>query len=121
MTVWLAPLSFALLGEERDTSHPEIERLYQLLLTVWQSKTNVSEPQTWFPGNLNCDWGSMANFFDGIDDDPFIIDEYRNQTFDWDRLSALLDTYDYDDPRAMLQVWIVIVATLMSDYQYLYF
>ena len=40
--------------------------------------------------------------------------------FDWDRVEDFMDGVDFSDPHGAAQAWVVVLASLLMDYRYLY-
>ena len=41
-------------------------------------------------------------------------------SFDWDRVDDFMNGTDWSDPHHAAQAWVVVLASLLMDYRYLY-
>ena len=123
----LVELHDKLLGVQVPPDSPEVEAVYQLFVDTWQYERESLQdrgPDHWFD-RWDCSWGWGQDhlFFEGILDD--VVVQYEDEQdqwydFDWDRVRDFLDGMDFSDPHRTTHAWVVVLATLMMDYRYLY-
>ena len=115
----LVSMSRAFYGADVTRDSAEIERLYQLLVAVWQRKS-AADTGRWLPGkNMHCPWWVERDFFAGVLNDAVIIGNYGEQ-FDRSLTQGYMASLDAQDPEYMLQTWVVVLTAMLNDYRYLY-
>ena len=57
---------------------------------------------------------------EGAPDAAYENEHGRYYDFDWDRVDDFLDGIDFSDPGRAAQAWVIVLATMMMDYRYLY-
>ena len=122
----LVELHGKLLGVQLTRDSPDVEAAYQLFVEVREHKRALNDDrfQYW-----RCRFYDDHFFFDGVLDDTVdaVVEKenergHRYYGFDWDRVGQFLDLDDIDfsDPDYAAQTWIVVLATMLMDYRYLY-
>ena len=120
----LVDLYDTLHGIQVTTDSPEVRDAYELFVEVWERKRGeYGDHFLWNDENIRNNWSSDAHFLDGIADDLWReeLNEDGNELgWDWDRIGDFFDNIDWSDPQAVARTWTVVLAYLMTDYQYLY-
>ena len=118
----LVELYDKLLGVQVAPDSPDVEAAYRLFVAMWQRGRDILDG--WFHfESWQCRWGWDHFFFEGILDDPIVTGENEHgrwYDFDWDRVDDFLDGIDFSDPGHAAQAWVIVLATMMMDYRYLY-
>jgi len=118
----LVELHDKLLGVRVAPDSPEVEAAYRLFVAMWQRGRNILDGWFQFERWL-CNWDWDQFFFEGVLDDAIVTGENehgRYYDFDWDRVDDFLDGIDFSDPGHAAQAWVIVLATMMMDYRYLY-
>ena len=123
----LVELHDKVLGVQVTPDSPDVEAVYQLFVDTWQHERDSLQDRGadhWFD-RWDCSWGWGQDhlFFEGILDGAVVQHEDENDQlydFDWDRVRDFLDGIDFSDPHRTTHAWVVVLATLMMDYRYLY-
>ena len=115
----LVELHDKLFGVQVTPDSPEVETAYRLFVDVM---TRGREAQD---NRFDCNaYGGDHFLFEGILDGAVIEKGnepgYRYYSFDWGRVADFLDGIDFSDPHHTAQAWVVVLATMMMDYRYLY-
>ena len=118
----LVELYDKLLGVQVTPHSPDVEAAYRLFVNVMDLGRESRD--TWFDF-WRCDGGLPLNYFDGIVDGLVVEREHEEHgwrwyEFDGERYDAFLDGVDFADPHHAAQAWVVVLASLMMDYRYLY-
>ena len=114
----LVELYDKLLGVQLEPDSPDVEAAYRLFIDTWQRghATLHSRFDDCIPGD--------HFYFEGILDNAVIehVNEYGDSylDFDWDRVHDLLEDAGLGDPHHTVQAWVIVLASLMMDYRYLY-
>jgi hypothetical protein len=122
----LVELHQTLLGQTHATNSPEISASYNLLLETWLARQAADSPKHLFQPGLSCNLQSDMNFLDylGYPGNSVVLDtdSQGNQSYavaDWSIVGPWLYPLG-NDPVHMKQSWQVVLAYLLSHYNYLY-
>ena len=117
----LVELHDKLLGVQVTPDSPDVEAAYRLFVKVMEH--GRASGHDWFEF-WRCDWTHDRTLFDGLADDVVVLyeneDGHKWYGFDWDRVDAFLEDFDFSDPHATAPAWKAVLAYLMMDYRYLY-
>ena len=99
-----------------------MEAAYRLFVEVMDLGRR-SERHDWLE-LWRCDRGLPLDYFEGILDDTVVEREdeggWRWYDIDWDRVDDFARSIDWSDPHHTAQAWVVVLASLLMDYRYLY-
>ena len=123
----LVELHDKLLGVQVAPHSPDVEAAYRLFVDVMNGERGL-EPgggrgSQWFEW-WHCDSALDLAYFEGLLDD--VVEERENDDgwrwyeFDWDRVNDFMNDIDWSDPHHTAQAWVVVLASLLMDYRYLY-
>ena len=118
----LVELHDRLLGVQVGPDSPQVDAAYRLYVAMWQHGRNLSDDRFYFD-RWQCSWSQDLFFFEDILDDTVVTGENEHgrwYDFDWERVDDFLDGIDFSDPGHAAHSWVIVLATLMMDYRYLY-
>ena len=124
----LVELYDKLFGVQVTPHSPDVETAYRLFVDVMELGRGVEgrgggRDDQWFKW-WHCDSALDLAYFEGILDDIVVErendDGWRWYEFDWDRVDAFMNGINWSDPNHTAQAWVVVLASLMMDYRYLY-
>ncbi len=113
----LAELHDAMLGGKTDASSMEIQAAFDLFVEVWEHGRTADNRDF---QSVRCDFWDDSDYFDGILDDIWVTNEHGDPDWDWDRVTAHLDSISLSDRHHVARTWVVVLAYLMTDYRYLH-
>ena len=112
----ISELHWKLFGRVAAPDSPDVEAAFQLFRTVWERKQASGERLRFMDG-ANCRLSGDHLFFG----DLVKMDERGDSVFNWDRANRLFwDELDTSDPFHVARTWVVVLAYLLADYEYLY-
>ena len=118
----LVELYDELLGVQVTPHSPDVEAAYRLFVEVMDLGRR-SERHDWLE-LWRCDRGLPLDYFEGILDDSVVEREddggWRWYDIDWDRVDDFARSINWSDPHHTAQAWVVVLASLLMDYRYLY-
>ena len=118
----LVELHDKLLGVQVTPHSPDVEAAYRLFVEVMElGRASDDHWLRWW----HCDSGLPFNYFDGLLKDVVVEREdgengWRWYEFDWDRVNDFMNGTDWSDPHHAARAWVVVLASLLMDYRYLY-
>ena len=117
----LVELYDKLLGVQATPHSPDVEATYRLFVDLRDlGRRRDDQWINWY----HCNSGLPRNYFEGILDDAVeeveAEDGHRSYEFDWDRIRDFMDGINWSDPHNTAQTWVVVLASLLMDYRYLY-
>ena len=119
----LVELHEKLLGVRVTPHSPDVEAAYRLFVDVWSRKRSSQMRIETRLTDWRCPFNDIS-YFEGILDDAIAehryLDGVRYYDFDWDRVNAFMEGIDRTDPQSATQTWVVVLASLLMDYRYLY-
>ena len=123
----LVELYDKLLGVQVTPHSPDVEATYRLFVEVMDGgrgkEPGGGRDSQWFKW-WHCDSALDLTYFEGILDD--VVEERENDDgwrwyeFDWDRVNDFMNDINWSDPHHTVQAWVVVLASLLMDYRYLY-
>lgn len=113
----LVELHSKLLGQTLKVTSPEILASYDLLLQTWQSRKTGGFTPSLFLNARQCDWSTDIGFVSTLSypGTPYLANGRYNTT----AVRAWLGP-QAQDPFYMKQSWVVVMAYLLSHYDYLH-
>jgi len=115
----LVELHWKLLGVQVAPDSPDVNEAFNLFFSVW-SRMRRTEGSNFNSSNFACGHDDIA-YYDGIVEDPVVINEWGHYDFDWNRIDELYEQLDTSDPSYAVRAWVITLAYLMTDFRYLYF
>ena len=123
----LVELYDKLLGVQVTPHSPDVEATYRLFVEVMDGGRRVNpgggQDSQWLKW-WHCDRALDLTYFEGILDDIVMErendDGWRWYEFDWDRINDFMNDINWSDPHHTARAWIVVLASLLMDYRYLY-
>lgn len=115
----LADLHWKLLGVKAAPDSPDVNEAFNLFFNVW-SRMRRTDGGNFHNARFACHHDDIT-YYDGIVEDPVMINEWGHYNFDWDRIDELYEQQDMSDPSYAVRAWVVTLAYLMTDFRYLYF
>ena len=118
----LVELYDTLLGVRVTPHSAEVDLAHRLFVEVMElGRTSGDFWLEWW----HCDSGLPLNYFEGLLKDVVVEHEdeengWRWYEFDWERLDEFMNGTNWSDPHHAAQAWIVVLASLLMDYRYLY-
>lgn len=113
----LVELHSELLGQTLTVTSPEVLASYDLLLQTWQSRKAGGFTPSLFQNARQCDWSTDIGFVSTLSypGTPFLANGRYNTT----AVNTWLGP-QAQDPLYMKQSWVVVMAYLLSHYDYLH-
>ena len=114
----LVELYDKLLGVQVEPDSPDVEAAYRLFVDTWQ------RGRATLNGRFDDCIPDDHFFFEGILDNAVIErvndNGHRYLGWDWDRVHDFLEDAGLVDPHHTVQAWVIVLASMMMDYRYLY-
>ena len=117
----LVELYDKLLGVQATPHSPDVEAAYRLFVDLGNlGRRRDDQRIKWY----HCNRGLPLNYFEGILDEA--VEERENDDggrwyeFDRDRVEDFMNGINWSDPHHAAQAWVVVLASLLMDYRYLY-
>ena len=115
----LVDLHKKLLGVDVAVNSPDVDEAFNLFFEVW-SWIRRTEGAQFGHAVFRCDDNDHA-FYDVLDSDMVVFNEWGRSSLDWNRVDELYDNIDMRDPSHAVRAWVVTLAFLMTDFRYLHF
>ena len=115
----LVDLHEKLLGVQVAPYSPDVNEAFNVFFTVW-ARMRRTDGSNFNNSNFACASDDIA-YYDGIVEDPVVINEWGHYSHDWERIGEFYEQLDTSDPSYAVRAWVVTLAYLMSDFRYLYF
>lgn len=115
----LVDLHEKLLGVQVAPDSPDVNEAFNVFFTVW-ARMRRTDGSNFNNSNFACASDDIA-YYDGIVEDPVVINEWGHYSHDWERIGEFYEQLDTSDPSYAVRAWVVTLAYLMSDFRYLYF
>ena len=118
----LVELHEVLLGVEVTPHSPDVEGAYRLFV---DEMNRARKAYDWRFNPWACGWAKDRSFFEGILDGAIVAYEddeagWRWYRHDWDLINDFIEGRDWSDPHYTARAWVVVLASLLMDYRYLY-
>jgi len=116
----LAELHQRLFGVTVAPDSPDVDEAFNLFLAVWDRKRSTDSDQFSSSG-LACNTTDDHLYFEGVVDNALEYSSAGGSILNFSPVKEFEKGIDRSDPTHAVRTWVVILASLLADYRYLYF